>query len=175
MMDLRSCQGFIRRYFDWTRYYKQRYWQCVLFCLLSLPFSSVMANDIGLSMRAEKSVSTIENGQPVLKLVPATRIKKGDILTITIRYQNLSDTLAANIRIDNPIPAGAHFINGSGFGANAIVLVSYDQGQSFEDDIHVRKEPVTHVRWDIDSLAGNASGEVGFKLQIDDERVNFNR
>ena len=95
------------------------------------------------------------------------RINVGDELTLVLNYTNTSDDDAYNVHIDNPIPAGTRFILGSGFGKEAVFLVSYDGGISYEEDFKVHNAPVTHVRWQFENLTGNAQGEVGFQLQVE--------
>lgn len=129
--------------------------------------------DIALTMRAEKATKVVIDGQTLIQLKPVRRLAVGDILTITIAYRNQGDSPAANIHIDNPVPPGTHFVLGSGFGRGALFMVSYDNGRTFEEDIHIRKEPVTHVRWEFDSLPAGVSGEVGFQLHIDEANVNL--
>lgn len=139
-----------------------------LWLCLGLQTAWAEGADISLSMHADKVIKVTIGGQTMVQLKPARRLTVGDVLNITLRYTNNSPASAANIHIDNPIPAGTRFVLGSGYGKGAIVLVSYDNGLTFEEDIHMRKEAVTHVRWEFDSIPGNASGEVGFQLHIDD-------
>ncbi len=140
------------------------------FVLLMTLGQWVQAADIELTMRAEKHSIIIINGETIHMRQPVKRINVGDVLTIVLNYSNTSADEAFNIHIDNPIPAGTRFVLGSGFGKNSTFLVSYDGGQTYVEDIHANKNPVTHVRWLFDSVAANAKGEVGFKLLI--ERAN---
>lgn len=135
---------------------------------LAMQAAWALEADISLSMRAEKATTIVVDGQKLVQLKPVRRLAVGDILNITLNYHNNSPADAANIRIDNPIPAGTRFVLGSGYGQGAVFLVSYDNGATFEEDIHMRKEAVTHVRWEFNELAGNAVGEVGFQLRIED-------
>lgn len=137
-----------------------------LLCLLALS-GYLYAGDIELTMRAEKESTINVNGEILTVRQPVKRINVGDELTLVLNYTNTSDDDAYNVHIDNPIPAGTRFILGSGFGKEAVFLVSYDGGISYEEDFKVHNAPVTHVRWQFENLTGNAQGEVGFQLQVE--------
>lgn len=135
--------------------------------LLLLSSHQAIAADISLTMRAEKEVPVTIQGSTVSVLKPVKRIAVGDTLVITLGYQNNEDSEAYNINIDNPVPVGTRFIAGTGFGKGAVFLVSYDNGASYEEDIRVHTTPVTHLRWRFETLPAQATGEVGFQLQIE--------
>ena len=137
-----------------------------LLCLLALS-GYLYAGDIELTMRAEKESTINVNGEILTVRQPVKRINVGDELTLVLNYTNTSDDDAYNVHIDNPIPAGTRFILGSGFGKEAVFLVSYDGGITYEEDFKVHNAPVTHVRWQFENLTGNAQGEVGFQLQVE--------
>ena len=96
-----------------------------LMTLLSMS-GYLYAADIALTMRAEKRSTVVVNGETLLIHKAITRINVGDVITIVLNYQNKSSDDAYNVHIDNPIPAGTRFILGSGFGKEAVFLVSYD-------------------------------------------------
>lgn len=127
----------------------------------------LFAADIGLTMHAEKRSTVMINGETLSIHKPVTRINVGDVLTVVLNYTNKSQDDAFNVHIDNPIPAGTRFILGSGFGKDAVFLVSYDGGMTYEEDFKIHNTPVTHIRWQFENLAGNAQGEVGFQLQVE--------
>ncbi|MBH1970789.1 MAG: hypothetical protein I8H92_06240 [Moraxellaceae bacterium] len=137
-----------------------------LMTLLSMS-GYLYAADIALTMRAEKRSTVIVNGETLSIHKAITRINVGDQITIVLNYHNKSQDDAYNVHIDNPIPAGTRFILGSGFGKEAVFLVSYDGGITYEEDFKIHNTPVTHVRWQFENLAGNAQGEVGFQLQVE--------
>lgn len=125
------------------------------------------AADVSLTMRAEKEVPVTIQGATIPMLKPVTRISVGDVLVMTLSYKNNETVEAYNVNIDNAIPKGTRFIRGSGKGAGAVFLVSYDNGESYEEDIRIHDTPVTNIRWRFESLAAQAQGEVSFELQID--------
>ena len=139
------------------------------FCyLVALMFASTtFAADISLTMHAEKEVPVTIQGSVVPMLKPVRKVNVGDTLVITLRYKNNENQEAYNVNIDNPIPVGTRFISGSGAGKGAVFYVSYDNGESYEEDIRVHNKPVTHVRWSFENLAANAEGEVSFNLKIE--------
>jgi len=141
-------------------------YKCFVFITL-LASSTVFAADISLTMNAEKEIPVTIQGSVVPILKPIHKVNVGDTILITLNYKNNENQEVYNVNIDNPIPLGTHFISGSGFGKGAIVFVSYDNGVSYEEDIHVSNTPVTHVRWSFDNLPANAEGKVGFELKID--------
>lgn len=138
---------------------------------ISLPV--LAAANITLTMRAEQEIRTVINDEVLIRYKAIQRVRVGDVVTITINYHNDSDSDAHNVKIDNPIPTGARFVLGSGFGEKAQFLVSYDNGLSFDDDIKIRKDAVTHVRWLVDDIPARTQGEVGFKLYIEDNNAQL--
>lgn len=129
--------------------------------------SNIFAADISLTMRAEKEIPINIQGSIVPILKPIHKVNVGDTIVITLNYKNNEAQEAYNVNIDNPIPVGTRFVSGSGFGKGAVVFVSYDNGDSYEEDIRVHNTPVTHVRWRFESLPAKATGEVGFQLQVE--------
>lgn len=148
-------------------------WRVIGLVLLTCIGLSAWAADIRLTMRAEQEVRTLMNGDTLIQTRPVTRTHVGDIVTITLSYQNLSDEEAANVNIDNPIPAGTRFVLGSGFGQGAHFFVSYDNGRTYDDDIQIRHEPVTNVRWTLDNVPAYGQGEVGFQLRVEEASSRF--
>jgi uncharacterized repeat protein (TIGR01451 family) len=139
-----------------------------LLLLTMLFFSSnIFAADISLTMRAEKEIPINIQGSIVPILKPIHKVNVGDTIVITLNYKNNEAQEAYNVNIDNPIPVGTRFVSGSGFGKGAVVFVSYDNGDSYEEDIRVHNKPLTNIRWQFENMPANAEGEVGFHLKID--------
>lgn len=128
---------------------------------------TVLAANISLSMQAEKEVPITIQGEVISVLKPVRTVRVGDTLVMTLHYKNNDYQEAYAVNIDNPIPFGTRFVSGSGSGKGAIFYVSYDNGQSYEEDIRLQNTPVTHIRWYFEHLAAQAEGEVSFSLVIE--------
>ena len=128
---------------------------------------SALAADVSLTMRAEKEVPITIQGATIPMLKPVKKISVGDVLVMTLSYKNNETQEAYNVNIDNAIPKGTRFIHGSGKGAGAVFLVSYDNGESYEEDIRIHDTPVTNIRWRFENLAAQAQGEVSFELKVE--------
>jgi len=129
--------------------------------------TTTYAADIALSMRAEKEIPVMIQGVEVPILKPIRKVNVNDTILITIHYKNNEIEDTYDINIDNPIPEGTHFISGSGTGKNAIFLVSYDNGISYEEDIRIHNTPVTHLRWRFENMPAHAEGDLSFSLKVD--------
>ncbi len=147
--------------------------QVIWLVLLASIGLSAWAADIRLTMRAEQEIRTVRNGETLIQTKPVTHTRIGDVVTITLSYENMSNEDASNVTIDNPIPAGSRFVLGSGFGQGAQFYVSYDNGKTYDDDIQIRHEPATNVRWVLDNVPANGRGEVGFQLRVEEANTNF--
>lgn len=139
----------------------------LLTLIMALLSHSVLAADVSLTMRAEKEVPVTIQGATIPMLKPVKKISVDDVLVMTLSYKNNETQEAYNVNIDNAIPQGTRFIRGSGKGVGAVFLVSYDNGQSYEEDIRIHDTPVTNIRWRFESLAAQAQGEVSFELKVD--------
>jgi uncharacterized repeat protein (TIGR01451 family) len=148
-------------------------WQVIWLVLLASVGLSAWAADIRLTMRAEQEVRTIMNGETLIRTKPISRTHVGDVVTITLSYENMSNEEASNVNIDNPIPAGTRFVLGSGFGEGAHFFVSYDYGKTYDDDIQIRHESATNVRWTLDTVPAYGKGEVGFQLRVEEANARF--
>lgn len=148
----------------------------VLLAIIGLGVNSFSyAADIALSMRAEKEVPVTIQGAVVPILKPVRKINVNDTILITIHYKNNETEDTYNINIDNPIPQGTHFVSGSGTGKNAIFLVSYDNGASYEEDIRIHNTPVTNVRWRFENMPAQAEGDLSFSLKVDNINAQLMR
>jgi uncharacterized repeat protein (TIGR01451 family) len=116
--------------------------------------------------------ATVMKAEPVTqKLVPASRAVPGDALVYALAYRNSGSQAAADVVLDNPVPANVVYRGG---GAGGEPEVSVD-GRSFASiaqltvtDADGRRRParladVKFVRWHLATpIPAGAAGEVSF-------------
>lgn len=92
------------------------------------------------------------------RLVAADVVVPGETVFYTITFTNVSDEMADNVVITNPIADDLKYVEGSGFGPGADMQFSVDDGANFAaaDELTVEEDGVTrpaeardytHVRW----------------------------
>lgn len=149
----------------------------LLLALFSTPL--VAAPEISLSVTAEKEVVvTEESGQKVTRRIETSDTSPGDVLFYTIRYRNGGDEPAHNVLLDNRIPKGTLYLDGSAWGEGAEILFSVDGGSTFarpEDLIAADQnneaqpvEPVQYeaIRWRVAEIPQGAEGSAGFSVTV---------
>jgi uncharacterized repeat protein (TIGR01451 family) len=152
----------------------------LLIALFLLPLSAeVFAKAlITISMKAEKEVIVNE----VKKKVPADTINPGDVIFYTLSYVNSGDNAATNAVLDDPIPKGTTYVDGSAFGNEAEISFSVDKGKTFKKpslltyevkmpDGKIEKKTIspeeyTNIRWTLSVVPAHGSGEVGFQVHV---------
>jgi uncharacterized repeat protein (TIGR01451 family) len=133
---------------------------------------------ITISMKAEKEV--IVNN--LKKKVPADTINSGDVIFYTLSYVNSGDIAATNAVVDDPIPKGTVYVDGSAFGNGAEITFSVDQGKTFKkpslltyevklpsgkiEKRIISPEEYTNIRWNLSVVPAHGSGEVGFQVRV---------
>ncbi|MCH7830105.1 MAG: DUF11 domain-containing protein [Proteobacteria bacterium] len=97
-------------------------------------------------------------GDTETKLVTAETVAPGESVFYTITFTNVSDEVADNVVITNPIASELTYIDGSAFGPGMDILFSVDGGQTFAaaGELKVTEDgqervatasDFTHVRW----------------------------
>lgn len=148
---------------------------------LFLPTAALAKPQVELAITAEKEVTAVENGQQVVKRVPAADILPGETVIYTIVFANTGDETATNMLIDDPIPDGTAYVPGSATEAGEVTF-SIDGGQTYKkpslltyevtnpDGSKEKRvaspEQYTHVRWQIPQIAAGAKGEVSFRVKV---------
>jgi uncharacterized repeat protein (TIGR01451 family) len=133
---------------------------------------------LSINMKAETEI-TVNN---VTKRVPVDKINSGDEVIYTISYVNSGSEAATSAVLDDPIPKGTVYVNGSAFGIEADVTFSIDGGKSFKKPSlltyeitlpggKVEKkvaspEQYTNIRWTIPKVPAGGKGQVGFKVKV---------
>lgn len=133
---------------------------------------------LSINMKAETEI-TVNN---VTKRVPVDEINSGDEVIYTISYVNSGTEAATSAVLDDPIPKGTVYVNGSAFGVEADVTFSIDGGKSFKKpslltyEITIpggkaekkvaSPEQYTNIRWTILKVPAGGKGQVGFKVKV---------
>ena len=80
----------------------------------------------------EEKISWQNYGQPVRKMVPATKVKKGATLVYVNQIINKSHKMKRQVVVNNPIPYGSAYIRGtSSCEGICEMLYSIDDGRTF--------------------------------------------
>ncbi len=133
---------------------------------------------ISVSVKAEKEV--IVNKEK--KMVEAKEINSGDVIFYTMNYVNSGDTAATNAVLDDPIPKGTVYLDGTALGKDAEITFSNDGGKTFKKPSlltyeiklpsgKIKKrtaspEQYTHIRWTIGMVPAHGSGHVVFQVRV---------
>ena len=135
------------------------------------------ADGVKLESSVREEIVTVDaKGERQVTLTEPTAVAPGDVVVISIAYENTGAESVSDIVISNPVPEHLRFIGmRSGPG-----LVSVDGGATYGAlvDLKVREADrtyrpattadVTHVRWRLDQPLGpGASGAVAFAARLD--------
>jgi len=150
-----------------------------------IPAWALAQPDVTVELRAEKTVQTEENGQSKSSTVPADRIVPGEVLTYTLAYRNKGDEPATGVKLQSLIPEGTTYLENSASNEGPAPLFSADGGETFEQSERLQKtetgpdgqsltESATPhdydaIRWIIDRLPAGASGELSFKVKVNEQ------
>ena len=141
------------------------------------------APQISLTVSAEKDViETDAKGQQVVRRVSATDTTPGDVLFYTIRYRNTGNETARNIQLDNPIPDGTSFQEGSAWGDGSDIQFSIDGGKNFKkpsmltyqvtgadgqvEERRATPEQYNAIRWAVKEVAPGSESSAGFSVIV---------
>lgn len=133
---------------------------------------------ISVSMKAEQEI--IVNNQA--KRIAIDKVASEDVVVYTISYVNSGNEAATNAVLDDPIPRGTVYVNGSAFGNDADVTFSIDGGKTFKkpslltyeikmpngkvEKKTASPEQYTDIRWTISKVPAGGKGQVGFKVKV---------
>lgn len=153
----------------------------VLMFFLAMPLGAWAKPEVVINIKAEKEVIVTENNKPVKKVVEAKDIFPGETITYTLFYENKGSDAAANVVINDPIPAGTAYIPGTASEVGDLAF-SIDKGKSYKKpslltyEVTSREgknekrvaspEEYTHIQWTIPSVAPGAKGSVNFKIKV---------
>ncbi|PKN38508.1 MAG: hypothetical protein CVU62_06645 [Deltaproteobacteria bacterium HGW-Deltaproteobacteria-2] len=152
----------------------------LLIALLMLTLSvEVFAKPlISVGMKAEKEITVNKEK----KMVVASKVNPGEVIFFTINYVNSGDEAAINAVLDDAIPKGTVYLNGSAFGKDADITFSIDGGKTFKKPSVLNYEvklpngkmekriassdQYTNIRWTVSVVPTRGSGQVGFKVRV---------
>ena len=119
------------------------------------------------------------NGEPIRKMVPATKVVPGTEVIYVITYRNSGAEPAGDVVITNPIAAELSYQNDSAKGAGAEVDLSVDGGKTWGPlasltvkDERGKSRPaqsgdITDIRWTLDgSVPPGGEGQVSFRAVL---------
>jgi uncharacterized repeat protein (TIGR01451 family) len=120
-----------------------------------------------------------EQGQKVLKRVPAARVLPGDTIIFVNTVTNQADETINDIVVGNPIQENMTYVDGSASGKNAALTFSVDGGKSFDipgkllaldEDGKPRQATAadfTNIRWQLLSpLPSQGTQQVEFQAKV---------
>ena len=97
------------------------------------------SNAIELTSIVELEVVTLdEQGNKIVKRVPAEKVTPGSEVIYTTRFKYNGSEPAADVVISNPIPEHTIYKMGSATGKDAEILYSVDGGKSFHEADQLR-------------------------------------
>jgi uncharacterized repeat protein (TIGR01451 family) len=138
--------------------------------------------ELTISVTAEKETKVVRNGKTEVKLTRTKSFAPGDTIIYTIAYRNAGAEPATNAVIDDPVPRGTSYLDGSATGAGAEITYSIDGGKTYKKPMllsydmkrpngqvekrQAKPEEYTHIRWTISQVPAGGSGEVGFRTRV---------
>jgi uncharacterized repeat protein (TIGR01451 family) len=103
----------------------------------------------------------------------------GDELIYTVVFTNISDEMADDIRVTNPIPSDLRYVENSAFGPGTEIAYSIDDGGSYasSDELMVQladgerrpatPDDYTHIRWTLKNpLEAGARGFARYRAVV---------
>ncbi len=151
--------------------------------ILSLLFSVNAFAENGKIMLTNKVfkqvINTDKQGNTTYDYIGPGTALPGDVMMYTITFQNIGDSPAEGIVINNPVPNNSEYRVGSAMGKNTEIVFSIDGGKNFGNPEELvvkdkngkqwtaKPESYTHIRWVYNRpLPPGEKGEVSFKTKI---------
>ena len=120
---------------------------------------------IKIALVAEREVTITGEAGTTTRRIPTDTIEPGAIVFYTLHILNEGKAPASNVVVNNPIPEGGVYVSGSAGGANSIVSVSVDHGETFKPEMAgVLPESITDLRWHLNTIAGKESRQLYFQI-----------
>jgi uncharacterized repeat protein (TIGR01451 family) len=154
----------------------------LLFAAVIAPALAVADPNIQLDMQVKKEIIIEEDGQRVTQWVEAEDVLPGEKLMYTVRYVNMGDESATEIRIENPIPELSVYVTDSASGEGSTIVFSADGGTNYNtaslvtygvavfgggtDQRLASADKFTNIRWLIDQVLPGGQGEVSFQVVV---------
>jgi uncharacterized repeat protein (TIGR01451 family) len=150
--------------------------------LMLMPIDAWAKPDVKVSITAEKEISVVENGQTVVKRIPADTVASEETLFYTLTVANHGDEKVTNVVLKNPLPEGTAYVGDSAYGEGSTILFSVDGGKNFHTPpqltVTVKKadgssekqsaaaDQYTHIRWTIADIAPGKSLKLGYEATV---------
>lgn len=146
--------------------------------------SPVWAGSLTLTNIAEIEVTEVnEQGEEVVKRVPAEQVIPGTEVIYTITANNEGDMEAANVVITNPVPEHTVYVadsaSSSAMGKATRIVFSVDGGATYDvpENLEVMDEDgtlrlasaeeYTHVQWAFDfAIPAGSKVDVSFRVRL---------
>ena len=154
----------------------------MLLAAVIAPAFAVADPNIQLDMQVKKEIIIEENGQEVTQWVEAQEVLPGEKLMYTVRYVNMGDEPATEVRIENPIPELSVYVTDSASGEGSTIVFSADGGTQYnpagevtyevavfgggKDRRVANAERFTNIRWLIEQVPPGSQGEVSFQVLV---------
>jgi uncharacterized repeat protein (TIGR01451 family) len=159
----------------------RKFLMTILAATLLLPVAAWAKPQVELAISAEKELTVTEDGQEVLKRVPAGEAAPGETVIYTIHYENVGDEPATNVVVSDPIPEGTAYVPGSATEKGELTF-SIDGGKSYKrpflltyevthtdgtkEELLATPELYTHIRWTLPNIVPEEKGAVSFKVKV---------
>lgn len=150
--------------------------------LLAFPAAALAKPQVSIAMTAEKEIVVKEDGKEVIRRIPAGEITPGEIIIYTLRYANAGDEPATSVAVNNPVPEGTAYVEGSATAGDSRLTFSIDGGKTFaaaaqltyqvpqaNGGVETRLAPAemyTHIRWNIPEIPAGSQGVLGFRVRV---------
>lgn len=118
-------------------------------------------------------------GEPIRKIVPATKVFPGSEVIYVITYRNAGTDPAERVVITNPLAAELSYRNESANGEGAVIDLSVDGGRTWGPlgsltvkDTEGRTRPaqasdITNIRWTLEgAVPPGGEGQVSFRAVL---------
>ena len=154
----------------------------MLFLTILAPAIAIADPNIQLDMLVDKEVVKEEEGQKVTRWVNASDVEPGEKLRYTVRYVNVGDEPATDVRIENPVPELTVYVSDSASGEGSSIVFSADGGTTYEaagqvtyevrvfgggtDRRKAGPDRYTNIRWLIEEIQPGSTGEVSFVVLV---------
>jgi uncharacterized repeat protein (TIGR01451 family) len=113
------------------------------------------AVELRTQLIAEVRETLSSQDRPLYRMVPAKRLRQGEVVYYTVRITNPTPVFANNVLVSQRVPDNTIYMEGSASGPGTEVEFSVDGGVTFGrpeslklgDGTRAPPERYTHIRW----------------------------
>lgn len=155
----------------------------ILLTSLLLGTPALAAPQIAIDSRIEQKQVLVVDGKEQVRYLPTEATTPGSVLRFTLIYRNSGDEIARDVVLDNPVPKGTSYLNGSATtGSEVTTEFSIDGGKSYKKPAFLTyeitlpngnresrvasPEEYTHIRWQLKAVPAGGSGQVSFEALV---------